>query len=700
MRQRASALITLLFPGTLLAADGEPYSTVSTRLPWSCALFFLLVSFFLAVNCRRRRVKDEQFHRQRLDEIERENFANALRYKSLLEDAGDAILVISATTGLLEEMNRKGSDLLGYVKDELLLIEGRQLVATKEQRKFASLVRRVRERGMARSSSMTFLRKDGGTFQAEITARLIDLDEGSVVQVIVRDVTHRQRTEREMRQHNRELTILNNLIARANEDLQLQSVLDVTLAEVIEVFLAHGGCIHLLDNETLRLSASAAIDPLLVKLLDDDESQPLLTLLTNGRQVAIIPDLSANRSPLASHPLAASWKGFAGVPLVSRDRLVGIMYLLSTTERHFSHEESKLLTTIGSQIGTIIANARLFEELNWNTEELLRSHRLLEKSSHRLALSQDRLRKNLELVEKANSEMEHLDRMKSHFLGMISHEFRTPLTAIMGGAQFLLAEADRFGSDEQRLLQMIHDGGSRLNEIVSDLLKLIKLETRNITLTRSHLKLADIFDHILLNMNEVLSQRQIKIRLQDLSAVPYFSGDREYLEDIFAELLENAVKFSPDNQEIIVAARTVRHGEMLGKHAVMERFHPGFFDQMRELSYLEVEVRDSGVGIDYDDQLRVFDKFYEVGDIAHHSSSKHKFQGKGAGLGLAIVKGMVEAHGGVVWVESSGTTMDNTGGSSFFILLPLEESAKQPVFSFMEPEPTYDANGTPTPSVY
>ena len=90
-------------------------------------------------------------------------------------------------------------------------------------------------------------------------------------------------------------------------------------------------------------------------------------------------------------------------------------------------------------------------------------------------------------------------------------------------------------------------------------------------------------------------------------------------------------------------------------------------------------MRDSGVGIDVDEQLKIFEKFYEVGEIRHHSSSKRKFLGKGTGLGLTIVKGMVEAHGGMVWVESPA----QAAGSSFFVLLPLEENLRQPAFSFM-----------------
>jgi signal transduction histidine kinase len=114
---------------------------------------------------------------------------------------------------------------------------------------------------------------------------------------------------------------------------------------------------------------------------------------------------------------------------------------------------------------------------------------------------------------------------------------------------------------------------------------------------------------------------------------------------------------------------------------------------MGNAGYLQVEVRDSGVGIAPDEQLHIFDTFYEIGDIRHHSSGKDKFQGKGAGLGLAIVKGMIEAHGGMAWVESPVSESSVRPGSAFFLLIPLEEGPSQTVFPFMPAEPAYPAQG-------
>jgi signal transduction histidine kinase len=87
--------------------------------------------------------------------------------------------------------------------------------------------------------------------------------------------------------------------------------------------------------------------------------------------------------------------------------------------------------------------------------------------------------------------------------------------------------------------------------------------------------------------------------------------------------------------------------------------------------FLEITVTDTGIGIDREDQVRVFDKFYEVGNIQEHSTGKVAFKAKGAGLGLSIAKGIVDMHGGEIWVESPGYNPERFPGSTFHILLPI-----------------------------
>jgi signal transduction histidine kinase len=118
------------------------------------------------------------------------------------------------------------------------------------------------------------------------------------------------------------------------------------------------------------------------------------------------------------------------------------------------------------------------------------------------------------------------------------------------------------------------------------------------------------------------------------------------LLQVFRNVLYNAVKYTPDGGQIGICGRKL----------------PGF---------LEVIIRDTGIGIDPDDSQVIFDKFVRLGNTALHSSSKTKFKGGGPGLGLRIAKGILESHGGAIWVESDGFDEKSCPGSTFHILIPM-----------------------------
>lgn len=671
----------------LLAEALLPVNVVLPRAFRFTLVFMLMIALIIVrVAGGTAKLRNKAAHSLQIREMQREVDKTVRRYMDLLEGAGNAIYVFNADDGILEEVNRRGTELLGFSKEEMAAMRGKDLILDEEQEKFTSLVFRVKRRGSGHSDGVTFRRKDGSLFLGEIDARLIDLGDETVVHATVRDITFKSRSQREIRQRNHELSILNNILASTNKSPQLQTVLEVTLKETLEVFSADGGTIHLLDDDgkTLLLTTAQNISAQLKTELEqrklECESQ---CQISSVQRCLVINDFEQAPCHVARASAREGWQCITAVPLIAKSRLIGIMHILTRQEHRYTAEEMRFLNTMGNQIGIVIDQARLFAELSWKNEELLRSHRLLEKSSNSLAVSQSRLKKNLALVERANLELERLDRMKSHFIGMISHEFKTPLTSILGGTEFLLNNYDNIVDPEQRrMLEMIHNGGARLNEIVSDLLKVIKLETGSSPVKKVTLQLCEIIESLQEHFKPLLIERKQTIVFETPSELPYFNGDREYLEEVFTELLINAMKFTPDGGEIVVVGRVADRQALELKAEALCRFNPKFYEQIMDICYLEVEVRDSGIGIDAGEQLKIFDKFYEIGDICHHSSGKHKFQGKGTGLGLAIVKGMVEAHGGMVWVESTGAA-----GSSFLLLLPLEEYAGQPTLPFMQQEP-------------
>jgi PAS domain S-box-containing protein len=651
-------------------------------------LMLVVILVVLGLAGKEARRSEKAAHARVVEEMRREVERTAVRYKSLLEGAGDAIFVIHAENGQLEEMNGMGTALLGYSREEMGALNGRDLFAEPDQAQFASLVRRVNRDGMASADCLAFRRKDGSSFVGEVNARLIDLGDEQVVQAIIRDITQKKQAEQEIRKRNRKLSILNSIIARANASLDLHTVLDVTLQETMELFGGAGGAIHLLEGEEQHPTLVARQN--LPERFVDKARQGDLTGVSPcnvaaTRQCHLLEDRSPSGCRMARHVREEGWQSVAGIPLFAKNRLIGVMHIMNNVERNYSPDDLNFFTTMGNQIGIVIEHARLFAELNWKTAELLRSHRLLEKNSRQLAASESRLRKNLALVEQANLELERLDRMKSHFLGMVSHEFKTPLTGILGSTEFLLANRGKVkDNDERLLLSIIQDGGTRLNEIVTDLLKVARMDAQGASVAKTSLHLGEILDSLMEQFAPLLQERNQRVFFEGIEVLPYFSGDRECLYEVFAELLENAVKFTPDGGETVIAARVTDRTELEAKQGILAFFNPFFYDQMGNADFLQVEVRDSGVGIPSEERLKIFETFYEIGEIRHHSSGKRKFQGKGVGLGLALVKGMIEAHGGMVWVESAAP---ESAGSVFFLLIPLEESMCQPTLPFMLQEP-------------
>ena len=642
---------------------------------------FLLLHRVMLRKARAMLDREEADALERLVEMKREVDKTARRYKCLLEGAGNAFFVFNARTNRLQEVNRKGSELFGYSKEEMLALTGKDLTPASERRRFSDLVRRVKRRGRGAVDSLAFRGKGNLEFLGEVEARLIDLGDEEVVHVTIRDITYRSRVEREIKQRNRELSILNGIIARANESMQMDKVLDIILTETMEAFGAQAGMIHLLEGTGSSMALA------IQRNLDHVMAQPVDRNACPANELHCCHQLPVKHQRPCQIALSAGshgWKSLAGVPLIANQKPVGVLHIFSDTLHAFSQEDARFLNTIGNQIGMVIEHARVFAELSWKTEELLRSYTLLEKNSHQLALSQRRLKMNLALVERANKDLERLDRMKTHFLGIVSHEFKTPLTSIMGGTQFLLASSVEWSSEERRLISIVHEGGTRLNDIVTNLLKVVRIESKGMSLSKAPVNLDTLLHDLNEQFTPILDERGQRLVFGHIESIPSFSADREYLEEVFSQLLENAIKFSSDGGEIFISAQIVDRSVLEPKRGTLSVFNENFLDRAGNASYIQVEIRDSGIGIDKHDHLHIFDKFYGAGDIRHHSSGRTKFQGKGPGLGLSIVKGMIEAHGGMVWVESSHQDPVKYPGSSFFVLLPTEEAELQPVLPFMQ----------------
>ncbi len=252
-------------------------------------------------------------------------------------------------------------------------------------------------------------------------------------------------------------------------------------------------------------------------------------------------------------------------------------------------------------------------------------------------------------LKQVQQTLEKLDRSKSDFIAIAAHELKTPLTLIEGYSAMLrdASENRKPSPFEYELMDGINHGTRRLKSIIDDMIDVSLIDNNLLSLN-----FQPVWVNRLLNVLQAELQPTLQERRQNLDIRPFPGsnemtfGDPERLLQVLRNILSNAVKYTPDGGRITVEGRKL----------------PGFS---------EIIVHDTGIGIDPEDQSIIFDKFARIGNIALHSSGKTKFKGGGPGLGLHIARGIIEAHGGAIWVESPGYDERKYPGSTFHLLLPL-----------------------------
>ncbi|MGB8803140.1 MAG: ATP-binding protein [Candidatus Acidiferrales bacterium] len=233
------------------------------------------------------------------------------------------------------------------------------------------------------------------------------------------------------------------------------------------------------------------------------------------------------------------------------------------------------------------------------------------------------------------TELRRLERVRQDFVANVSHEFKTPLTAIQGFAETLLAGALDDPENNRRFLEIIRNHATRLARLTNDLLKLARIEAGKLELEFSSVGLLELIEACTETTLLKANRKEITLEITVPPQLPAVRGDAALLRDVLQNLLDNAIQYTPARGHISVAASAT------AREAV-------------------ITVSDTGIGIPLADSERIFERFYRV-DAARSREAG------GTGLGLSIAKHIVEAHGGKLWVESTVGQ-----GSKFSFSLPLD----------------------------
>jgi len=232
------------------------------------------------------------------------------------------------------------------------------------------------------------------------------------------------------------------------------------------------------------------------------------------------------------------------------------------------------------------------------------------------------------------TELRRLERVRQDFVANVSHEFKTPLTAIQGFAETLLGGGLEDPKNNRRFLEIIRDHAARLAQLTDDLLKLARIEAGKLEVEFSSVSLMELIERCAETSLLKATRKQIAIEVNVPPGLPSVLGDAVLLREVLQSLIDNAIQYTPAGGQIRVSASAG------ARQAV-------------------VTVSDTGIGIPLADQERIFERFYRV-DAARSREAG------GTGLGLSIARHIVESHGGRIWVESAVGA-----GSKFSFSVPL-----------------------------
>lgn len=440
------------------------------------------------------------------------------------------------------------------------------------------------------------------------------------------------------KQHAHFMETMNEIGQALTSTLDLHKVLTLILDELKDLVLYDQGAVLICQDEVLEFAAARGFPSdtglLRVAIPFSKENQDLFFQIVHTKRPLSItnplnhpgwPDIPSMLSP-------AVW---LGLPLTHQETVIGILSLSRNDTSPFTNNEIELATAFSSQAVLALQNARVYDQLEKFNSKLEQEVQIRTKD-----------------LKAAYTQLERLDRTKSDFIHVASHELFTPISLINGYCHILISDPTLSQNSSQlKIVQGINKGAKRLNEVVENMLDVAKIDNEELHLFFQDVPLYPIFYQIRQSLESSLLERDINFLIHpSIQTIGTIQADPETLYKAMLQLILNAVKFTPDGGEIVVNSRKILPNS------------------------IEISIQDTGIGIDPANQELIFTKFYQTGEVSLHSTGKTKFKGGGPGLGLAIVNGIINAHGGKIWVESPGYNEETCPGSTFFIQLPRSQS--------------------------
>jgi signal transduction histidine kinase len=335
----------------------------------------------------------------------------------------------------------------------------------------------------------------------------------------------------------------------------------------------------------------------------------------------IVSCLSSPKAGAFQELLTTSFKAnlFVIAPLLPKDGAKGFLFVgINDKDSMINEGDEESISILANQIGQSLENARLFEK-TWH------AHQELEK----------RVEERTRELSHALEEVKNISQRKTDFVSSVSHELRTPLTSIKGYASILLAgKLGALPPEVNLRMEKINRHSDELVQLVNDLLDISRIESGKVTMKLGEQNLKKTADEVMDLLGVQSKEKQIQLLNKISDDTIMVLADRNQLQRVFINIINNAIKFTPPQGSITAACRKI------------------------ENNYIQIDITDTGTGIPLEAQKAIFEEFYRVDNLINQ-------QVKGTGLGLALVKHIIEAHKGKIWVRSS-----LGAGSTFSFTLP------------------------------
>jgi len=428
---------------------------------------------------------------------------------------------------------------------------------------------------------------------------------------IARDIGSIKKIELEIQKQNERLSASNEIARIVNQSLNLVDTLNNVIDKVLEIMRLQAGAIFLLDFEaaefilkSCQINSEAVSD--MGDLLNMGDIHDVLPEGTFEIITPLVVDDISQHSEFSNTFLAKmGFRTLVTIPVKSKEIPIGIMILLTREERTVNEDDLQLLMSIGNQVGMTIENINLYQQ-----------------------------------EMKAKKRLEELNKLKDDFVAIVSHDLRSPLTAILGASEILLSEEvmDPPLTEEQKaLVRNVQIMGNQQLQLVNDLLDLAKIESGELELNPTMTDIRVVAQQCCETLHVLADNKNITMDFVAKSDIPKINIDVPKISQVINNLVGNAIKFTEPGGTVVLRIDTEDHKS------------------------LRVSVIDSGGGIEPEHLLGLFNKFQQVRNWGTRGE-------RGTGLGLSICKNLIDLHHGEIWAESRIGI-----GSTFAFTLPILE---------------------------